>query len=78
VKTLFIELLNGEIFTTLREAQVLIESSDDTITITPSGPTRRLAIDRRHHRPSCRQPVACLTLRFGQPSSWPNRPVSNS
>ena len=52
------ELLNGEIFTTLREAQVLIEN------------WRRHYNAIRPHLRSCRQRLVCPTLRFGQPKRW--------
>ena len=63
------ELLNGEIFTTMREAQVLIENW--SATTMPSARTRRSAIGRRPQRRSCRQRPVCPTLRFGQPRRWP-------
>lgn len=70
------ELLNGEMFTTLREAQVLIENWRRHYI--PSGRARPLVIGRLHRKPSCRQPVACPTLRSGQPTGWPKRPDCDS
>jgi len=59
------ELLNGEIFTTLREAQVLIENWRRHY-----NAVRPRAIARRHQKRSCRQRLVCPTLRFGQPKRW--------
>jgi hypothetical protein len=67
------ELPNGEMFTVLREAEVRIENRG-----TPSGHTCRSAADHSHRKPSCCQPVACPTLRSGQPTGWPKRSDSNS
>jgi hypothetical protein len=53
------ELLNGEIFTTLREAHVLIERCGAIIT--PSGRTPRSAIVSRRWKRSCRP---CLDLSY--------------
>jgi transposase InsO family protein len=61
------ELLNGEIFTTLREAQVLIEAwRRHYNTVRPHS-----AIGRQPQKPSCRQQLLCPTLRFGQIRCWP-------
>ena len=54
------ELLNGEIFPSLREAEIIIESCD-AIT-TRSGPMRRSGIGRRP-RKSCCQPTPLGRLR---------------
>ena len=64
------ELLNGEIFTTLREAQVLIRTGDATTM--PSGRIPRFDTARRPQKRSCRQHPVCPTLRFGQPRRWPS------
>ena len=45
------ELLNGEIFYTLREAQIVIESGDATTT--RSGPTPQSDTSHHHQRCSC-------------------------
>lgn len=65
------ELLNGEIFTTLREAQVLIETwRRHYNAIRPHS-----SLGYRpppHPRRSCRQRPVCPTRRCGQPRRWPN------
>ena len=59
------ELLNGEIFTTLREAQVLIENwRRHYNAVRPHS-----SLGYRQKR-SCRQRLVCPTLRFGQPKRW--------
>jgi transposase InsO family protein len=55
------ELLNGEIFYTLREAQIVIKACDATTT--RSGLTRRSDTSRRHQKCSC-LPSGCGRLRF--------------
>ena len=64
-------LLNGEIFTTLREAQVLIENWRRHYNAV--RPHHHSDIDRRRRKLSCRQPVAGPTLRSGQPTGWPRQ-----
>ena len=59
---------NGEIFTTLREAQVLIENYAITML---SARTRPLAIGHRLQKRPRRQHLVCPTLRCGQPRCWP-------
>jgi putative transposase len=62
------ELRNGEIFTTLREAQVLIEHwRRHYNTVRPHS---SLAIVRRLQKRSCRQLSTCPTLRSGQLKRW--------
>ena len=63
------ELLNGEIFTTLREAQVLLEHSRRHYNaVRPHSSLRyRPAAQKR----SCRRHPVCPTLRSGPPN-WPN------
>ena len=63
------ELLNGEIFTSLREAEVPIESWRRHYNAV--RPHSSLGSDRPRRKRSCRQPVACPTLRSGQPMGWP-------
>ena len=65
------ELLNGEIFTTLREAQVLSRTGDATTM--PLGRIPRCDIGRRPQKRSCRQHPVCPTLRSGQPKRWLNK-----
>ena len=47
-------------------------------TATPSGHTLHSDIARRRRKPSCRQPVACPTLRSGQPTGRPEQSDSDS
>ncbi len=64
------KLLNVEIFTTLREAQVLIEAwRRHYNTVRPHS---SLAINPRLRKRSCRQHPVCPTLRSGQPTCWPS------
>ena len=65
----------GELFSTLHEAKVLIESGDG-ITMR-SGRIPRSAIVHRRPKRSCRQRLLCPTLRSGQPRRWPERPEFN-
>ena len=63
------ELLNGEIFTTMREAQVLIENwRRHYNAIRPHS-----SLGYRPPAPEAILPPApvCPTLRFGQPKRWP-------
>ena len=63
------ELLNGEIFTTMREAQVPIENWRRHYNAI--RPHSSLGYRPPAQRRSCRQRPVCLTLRFGQPRRWP-------
>lgn len=60
------ELLNGEIFYMLREANILIERWRKHYT--PSDCTHREDASRRHHRLSCLALLDYLMLLFGAPS----------
>ena len=71
------EVLNGEIFTTLCETQVRIEEGWRRH-YGAVRPHSRWATDRRPPKRSCRQPVACPTLRSVQPTGWPILPERNS
>ena len=63
------ELLEGEQFSTLHEAQVLIERCGGTTMRCARIP--RSAIDLPRLKRSCRQHLPCPTLRSGQPRRWP-------
>src|SRR5205085_5312996 len=63
------ELLNGEIFTTMLEAQVLIENWRRHYNAI--RPHSSLGYRPPAQRRSCRQRPVCPTLRFGQPRRWP-------
>jgi 2-polyprenyl-3-methyl-5-hydroxy-6-metoxy-1,4-benzoquinol methylase len=69
------ELLNGEIFTTLREAQVLIENWSG-ITM-PSCRTLRWAIARPHRKRSCCQRLSALRSASASPGAGSTQPDSN-
>ena len=58
------ELLNGEIFYTIKEAQILIKRW--AIITTPSDLTVRSAIGHPPRKQSCHALLACPTLRSGQ------------
>ena len=60
----------------LPKAAARIESW--TATKAPTGHALRWATDRRPRKRSCRQPVACPTLRSVQPTGWPILPERNS
>ena len=63
------ELLAGEVFSTLREAKVRL-SVGAVITML-SDRILLSAIVRLRPKRSCRQRLACPTLRSGQPRRWP-------
>ena len=62
------ELLNAEIFTTLYEAQVLIERWRRHYNAV--RPTHPSDIDHRHQKRSCRQRLTWPTLRSDQLKRW--------
>lgn len=61
------ELLNGEIFATLREAEVVIENCANTTT--PSGRTPRQTVDRQRQKQSCRQYRSALRSALASPDA---------